>query len=342
MSDFITGLRADLLEAAVREETRPVRRRVAVSWRPALAFAAAVLAILAIAGVLHSVVPQQRAASMRIARELRLGGLPVDAVLAHGGLWVLDARGGLRRVTGGPLHLKTPAAASALVSGPGRLWAIGQDGRQGYWLIGVDGRTGARVFHKRYPGVLMGIAAGETGVWFSDTLPAYAIRLDGRRIRLPDTSYIAAGGGTLWALDDLHGNLSSVDERTGKLLLRIPVLVDPTGSPGSGGHLMAADAGGVWISDPGRDQVVRVTRQGMQKRLEVGPLPGILARRGDTLWVATGDPHREDFQLKRVDLRSGEVSAGIELGAHAPRALEPFAGGCWVVAADGTAFEIRG
>jgi hypothetical protein len=105
---------------------------------------------------------------------------------------------------------------------------------------------------------------------------------------------------------------------------------------------MAADAGGVWISDPGHDEVVRVTRQGVQKRLKVGPLPGILARRGDMLWVATGDPHREDFQLKRLDLRSGEVSGGIELGAHPPRSLQPFAGGCWVVAADGTAFKIRG
>ena len=342
MSDFITGLRGDLMQAAARAEARPVRQRVAVAWRPALAFAAVAIAVVAVADLLHSVVPRERPASTRVAEVLHLGGLPADAVFAHGGLWVLDERGGLRRVTGEPVHVDTPAAASALVSGPRELWAIGQNGRQGYWLLGADGDTGRRTFFKNYPGVLMGLADGETGLWFSDTRPAFANRLDGRRIRLPETSYIAAGGGTIWALDDIHGSLSAVDERTGKVALRLHALVDPTGSPGSGGHLMAADATGVWIADPGRDHVVRVTRQGIQRSVAVGPLPGPIAVRGSTLWASTGDPHGHAFQLKRVDLRTGEVSDGIPVGAHPPRVLVPLAGGCWVVAADGTAMRITG
>jgi hypothetical protein len=183
---------------------------------------------------------------------------------------------------------------------------------------------------------------GQTGLWFShtDMRPSAAIRLDGRRIRLPDLSYIAAGGGTLWALEDINGSLSAVDERSGKVVLRLRGLVDASGVVASGSRLIAADAGGAWVADPGYDEIVRVTRQGVARRLAVGPEPGPIGVHGNDLWVVTGNAHLESFQLKRVDLRTGEVAGGVVLGSHAPRALAPFRGGCWVVAADGTALRV--
>jgi hypothetical protein len=225
----------------------------------------------------------------------------------------------------------------------GHVWALGQQGRDAYWLIGADARTGERIARIDRRGYPEGMAAGTTGVWVGESHPSVAVRVTGRpaRVRMPAPAYLAAVGGTVWGVGD-EGTVFAIDERSAKIVLRIPQLVQPVGSPGSGGHLLAADARGVWVGDPPHDQVVHVTREGIDRRLRVGPLPGPIAVQGHVLWAATGDSLRETFQLKRVDLRSGQVSGGIALGTHAPEALAPFDGGCWVVASDGTAMRVTG
>src|SRR4051812_1817265 len=190
MSDFITGLRADLLEAAAREAaaTRPVRvrRRVVIAVRPALVAGAVALVALAtaLAGLLHSVAPEPQPASMKVAQFVHLGGLPSDAVLGAGALWALDYRGALVRV-GGPRsevlkRITVPEAGAALSAAGGRVWLLAPNGRNGYELTSVDARTGGDVVRRQVRAVPVGLAATRTGAWVSEAEPARAKRLDRR------------------------------------------------------------------------------------------------------------------------------------------------------------------
>ena len=106
MSDYITGLRADLVDAAARHGRRRRSHRMPASlspraWRPAVALGVAAVAASVVAVVIAVSTltpPQPHPGRLQIVAELQLDGQPQDAVLAGGSLWVADFTGEVVRV----------------------------------------------------------------------------------------------------------------------------------------------------------------------------------------------------------------------------------------------------
>ena len=105
MSDYVTELRRDLVEAAERQAHRGHAGRL---WRPlhprawsptALAGAAAVaVAVVAVVVTLTTLAPPPKPSNAKIVATVHLGGQPGDAVLAGGSLWIADYEGRVLRL----------------------------------------------------------------------------------------------------------------------------------------------------------------------------------------------------------------------------------------------------
>ena len=98
MSDFVTELRREVVgaHAAHRQSAARTRRR---RWRPILAGALALAACVAAIVVAYRALPApEQTAEPHVVKLLHIGGVPNDAVLAAGSLWV----GILRRPPGHP------------------------------------------------------------------------------------------------------------------------------------------------------------------------------------------------------------------------------------------------
>ena len=100
MSDYVSELRRDLVEAAERQARRGRAGRASRAlhpraWSPtALAGAGAVAAaIVAVVVTLTTLAPPPKPSDAKIVATVQLGGQPRDAVLAGGSLWIADYEG---------------------------------------------------------------------------------------------------------------------------------------------------------------------------------------------------------------------------------------------------------
>ena len=105
MSDYVSELRRDLVEAAERQQHRGRAGRAARplhprAWSPtALAGAAAVaVTLVAVLVTLAALAPPPRPSDAKVVATVRLAGQPRDAVLAGGSLWIADFEGRVLRL----------------------------------------------------------------------------------------------------------------------------------------------------------------------------------------------------------------------------------------------------
>jgi hypothetical protein len=355
MSDFITGLRGDLVEAAARERRRGRLGRAAGplhprAWRPAAALGAlAVAAGLAAIVVALSTLgpPPPQAARLRIVAQVRVGGQPQDAVLAAGSLWVADFSGEVVRLD--------PASGRvvARIAVDGNPRSIGA-GESGVWLMSaapvghrshlsrIDPRTGriaGRIALASYGG---GIAVGAGGVWLVPSLDSGGIeRIDPAsgavtaRIPFERSEALAVAGNTVWALG--NSTLVVVDGATGRAVQRVEDrALDPKPE-----NALAADANGAWVASRTGEALLRIEAGRVVRRIALGAPAGPVALAHGAVWVAFGDEVRGHFRLSRIDVASDRVTATLDLGLRQPKAIVPAARGVWVLTSDGTALLVR-
>jgi YVTN family beta-propeller protein len=91
---------------------------------------------------------------------------------------------------------------------------------------------------------------------------------------------------------------------------------------------MVADAGSLWLADPGAGTVSRVdlAARTVVDRVPVGGTPGALAAGAGAIWVASVPGE----SVKRIDPHSGTISQTIALGGARAAALAFGAGRLWV------------
>jgi len=362
MSDFLSELRSDLVDAHERHGrhgragrlARPVHPR---TWRPAAMLAAALGVVCLIAGVVAirtlrspNPAPAPTPAGMRVVERIAVGGDLGDATLGFGYVWTIGSysnviskidptTGRVARATSVDLPLDSIAV------GTGAVWATASGNPSDGRLLRVDpanGRVTATWSLRGYSAVP---AAGEGAVWLLGTEdrqigleriePATGRTMSRLPTRAPGDAMVI-GGGALWTLD-ARGVLAQRDPATGRVVWRVSGL----GSrPATGEKVLAADAGGVWVLGPGA--LVRVADGGsvvQRTSLPSDVLP-VLAQDDRALWVARGAAGLQS-RLLRFDRGTGKLTGSLDLGSHQPQALVPSPRGLWVVCADGTALLVR-
>ena len=139
MSDYVSELRRDLVEAAEREQhrgragrvVRPVHPR---AWSPTvLAGAAAVaVALVAVIVTLTTLAPPPKPADAKVVATVRLGGQPRDAVLAGGSLWIADFEGRVLRLDPATRRVRARIGVGgsprSIAAGAGAVWVITSGG----------------------------------------------------------------------------------------------------------------------------------------------------------------------------------------------------------------------
>lgn len=344
MSDYITGLRGDLVDAADRHRSRSWLRRTWLprAWRPVLAVAtvaAGALAVLVAASTL-STPPAQPA----IASVVQLGGQPQDAVLAAGSLWIADFEGRVTRVdpaTGRvTARISVEGHPQAIAAGTDGIWAVSPalgTGAESV-LSRIDPHSGKVAERVRIDGYVDGIATGAGGLWLIDGNRLERIGARPARVPLRRASTLAAGGGTLWAIG-ADGAVVAVDGAS----LEVDRLRDAIGlGHGPAPNALAADDHGAWVVARGDGEVLRLEAGRIAARVPVADAIGQIAVGDDAVWVASGDQDLRAgvYLLSHIDPETGDVTA-IEVGMQPPKALVASGDGVWVIAADGTATRVE-
>ena len=357
MSDFITGLRGDLVDAADRHRRRSrlgaAKGRLVVLpriWRPALtatAVAASVLAALVVASALS---PSRPAARPEIAAVVQIGGQPQDAVAAGGSLWVSDYSGHVIRVDPASgrvtARIDVDGNPEGIAAGAGAVWVAGAEFDEDSRLSRIDPRAGD-VEHIRVRGYVVGLAVGAGGVWLLDWHNPLLQRIDPTShertatVEVPRAAVEVAVGGdrTVWALGP-QGTVVSIDGNS-LAVQRVPRVA---GTWGEGfANALAADAEGAWVANRDADVLLRIESGRVVGRIPVGTDPGPVAVGDDAVWVAYGDrvALRSNYRLARIDPGTGTVAGSVDLGRHAPTALLAAGDDVWVIAADGTALLVQ-
>lgn len=363
MSDYLTELRRDLVDAQGRHGRRGSlgrARRVAHprAWRPAaalvpVAVAACIAAVVLGAGALRDPEPT---AALRVVAVLHLGGQPIDATLAAGSLWVADYSGRVIRVDPArrkllqriPLGVQTVSSIAGTTAG---VWVATEQepGERGGRLVRVDPRTGtisARVPLQAWVAVL---AANERGVWALDSQHDPVLRIWrsdlAHHTTLAPTATdsvgvsLAVASDAVWTLAR-DGTVVRRDPRSGRVVLRLPQVAGASDT--SGDNRLVADAGGAWVINPTQSAIVRIEAGRAVRRIAIASntLPTLAHTRG-ALWIATGDIARGGYHLARIDTETDEIATTVDLGRHRPNTLVASPDGLWVIADDGTALLVQ-
>jgi streptogramin lyase len=353
MSDLLTELRREVVGAHAKHQRRSVRATRARRWRPVLAGAAALAAaVVAIVIAARSLPAPEPSGEPRVVEVLRIGGIPVDGVLADGALWVTDAaRDQVVRID--PAARKVVARVQLddtpdeIAAGDGGLWVrgpIGSGTGPGTALWRIDPATN-RVVARTQVRNGYDLAVGAGAVWTTRRLAQVESidRLDPRRgtptrrVPLGGANGVAVAGRWAWAVAQ-DGTIVRIDTRSGRAR-RWPRLARPGAEDAS--EALVADGAGVWVLSAGEGRIRRVEGGSVTRviRVSESTLP-IMARAADGLWIVEGDDRR-GYRVARIGVRTGITNATVELGARRPRALVPVKRGLWVISGDGTAVLIK-
>ncbi len=354
--DFIAGLRADLLEAAGSLERqgrvgRATNRARPRAWAPAvtraaLAVAACVLVVVVTVAVFQPAPPQP--GKLEIVATVRVGGVPADAVAAGGSLWVGDMNGGVTRVDPRShrvvARIGTGGDVVGLTARGGELWVERAEAR-GATFLRVDPATG-RIIARVPFRASAGRAEFAGGALWVDNVDRLTLdRLDPASGRVTASvreghgvSRMAASTHAVWALGT-NGTLTEIDPFTGRVVHRVPHVV-PLAFSGddASGPVVAADARGAWISDPGSGTVARVEDGRITRRFNVDFGANRLAVTDDALWVSYGG---RPLGVASLDPRDGRAIAKVAIGAVPPKTFVAMGDDLWVIGIDGTARLVR-
>jgi YVTN family beta-propeller protein len=286
---------------------------------------------------------QVPAVAGRVARTIKVGSRPNGVVVAGGLVWVLRARSdrlATLRLSGAraPYRPRVGALPAAAASLSGRLW-VGVQRDSTLVSIGLKSHKviGSPIPIPSLRGKLVGVSAGERGVWVGVRgAPGFATRVSPTRrqivaqVVMPDgVQDLAVGAGAVWVLGRRSNTVTRVDVATGQKRV-INTGRDPAG--------VAVGAGAVWVTNSGDDTVTRIDQGSLVTRvIGVGDGPNRIAVGGGAVWVA----NRNDSTLTRIDAEtSRRVGDPIEVGAN-PFGLDVAGHRVWVTSPpDGTVQRI--
>jgi hypothetical protein len=362
MSDYVTGLRRDLVEAAERQAQRGRAGRVARplhprAWSPtALAGAAAVaVAVVAVVVTLTTLAPPPKPSDAKIVATVHLGGQPRDAALAGGSLWIADFEGRVLRVdpTTRRVRARIPVSGSAIaVAGDGDVvWVMSNDDASGgsrSHLFKLDARSGRILARVPVNGFGGRIEAGAGGLWlFPDRhsgdleridpetfeRTAYVPRNVGGRLTQGVSSGLAVSGRSVWTRQ--RRSVFEIDGGSGRVVSRVDG-IPPTQSYDTARTLLA-DRDGVWVVGQTDGVLYRIEGGRIIQRIAVGATAGVVARVGSTVWVSAARGPTGGNQLVRIDPDDGEVVQRVDFGFDVPQALVPVGKDLWVITSGGEA-----
>jgi hypothetical protein len=357
MSDYISALRRELVDAAERDRRRSApRRALARSRRPlALGLATAAAVVAAVVGLaILGRTPDPVVTAPRVVATIKIGGIPRAAALGAESVWVTDADGLLRRVDPRAGRVVAPVragtSATSVAASDDAVWIVAAVDEAGHdvRLMRIDPSTNrvvARIGHFSWYGATL--AAAPDAIWLQrdGQAPGPLRRLDPATNRMEGDfgrrwlTTMAADGGRLWTLS-WEGVLEWRDSTTGRLLGRRPDFPPrPPGGPWK--HSIAADGGGAWVATGQDGAITRVASDGdVVLRAEVGA-NGPIALAGGSLWITRNDGTDRNVQIARVDPATGRVTGRIPVGARMPMQLLAVGDDLWAVLSDGTAIVVR-
>jgi DNA-binding beta-propeller fold protein YncE len=355
MSDYVTGLRRDLVEAAERQQHRGRAARAArplhpQAWSPtALAGAAAVaVALIAVVVTLSTLAPPPKPSDAKIVATIHLGGQPRDAVFAGGSLWIADHEGRVVQLDPATRRVRaripvggTPVSVTAA---GGAVWVLStDDDSAGSHLYKFDARSGERLDRVAVGGYGTAIAAGAGGLWLlSDWRQGDLERIDPdshrRTAFIPDVRSLelAVNGQSVWTLRDEE--VVEIDAAFARVVNRVGGIssIDAFASA----RTLLPDREGAWAVDGSGGRLVRVEGGRVVRSIPVGVTAGVVGRGGSAIWVTvTRGPTRTN-QLVRVDLDDERVGQRLAFGYRAPQTLVPVGKNLWVITSGGEAMLV--
>jgi streptogramin lyase len=329
VSDFVTELRREVLDAHARHRSRRPAGRLAHAGRallpPGRVLAPALVALALLIVVLRALPSSTPAAPPpRVFGVVHVGGAPLGMAYADGSLWIADFNGGVVRVDPRTHRMlaRIPVGGrpDSIAAGPAGIWCRVEhvdDNRSD--LVRIDAATNRVTARIAAGGGALGrpsVAVATGAIWLIRDYPSVASvdRIDAQSHALTARLSPFPGGGTIAASDDAvwaslnNGTLWQIDARA-HVVGRWTALAP-------GGYLVP-DADGVWAMDADRGRIVHVSGGRVTQRIRIGAgaLP-LLARDDEGLWIV-GEAHR----LQRIDPSTGRVTGRLDLGTSAPTAL---------------------
>jgi outer membrane protein assembly factor BamB len=339
--DFVTQLRLQLREAAVRDERRtPAARRLVDARvrapRPAALAAGTAVALLALAAALGalSLRGEPEPTTPKIIHTFTIASGLTSIAHGFGAVWAADLSSGnvvrvdqktrkvVARVPVAGNTANGPSPDVFVAAGAGAVWALASghqlDGRERPRLLRIDPRLNRAVasIPIRTPSggnfnpVAVQIAGG--AVWVIGT--AGALEVDpatGSPLHYVPAAHaelgVVAEGDTLWLLG-LNGRLRQVDARTGRTVhtVRVPVTTDTHLGPASPGMLKRIGDGRITAFDP-------TDGRSLWHATLDAPLNYLAPGSRDSLWLyAISTPELRD-RLVRLDAGTGRRTAQVEV-----------------------------
>jgi ABC-type amino acid transport substrate-binding protein len=353
MSDYVSALRQDLVDAAARQQAagrgaraaRPLRPR---AWSPValLGAAAALAAAIVLVVGLRAVTPPRPPDAPKVVGGFHLEAQPRDAVAAGGFVIVADYGGQLLQIdprTEGLRQIGTTAdgALPVSVAEDGRaVWAMTVHTTPGHprsALLKLNPRSGRRLAEVPITGESRAIAPGAGGIWLeTDTRTQQSlhtgavVRIDPRTGRRTagfqgDSDAIAASDRFVWTR---HGGTVTQRDEHGRVVNRVRGISPALGLEDE--RSMLADDDGAWVVGQSDGLLYRIESGHVVKRLRVGQLAGAIARTRSAVWV-TAMVGTDRYELVRVDPDKGAVTGRVAIGSDLPQTIVPIGKQVWVI-----------
>jgi outer membrane protein assembly factor BamB len=374
--DFVTELRLQLREAALREQQREpaarrlirVRRGVPGPGPLAAALAVALLALAVAVGAL-ALRGEPEPTAPKVVRSFRVADGLTSMAQGFGAVWATDLSSGnvLRidpktrkvvaripvagGVASGPSR-PTPSPQVIVATGSGAVWALAGDLESG----GVKGAVQLLRIDPRRNRVVAGIPLtkpsggtfspravhiGDDSIWVIGT--AGALQIDpasNTPERYVPTGDTAARGvladGDALWLLDVDGRLRQIDARTGRTVRTTRMPVT------TGTHLAGGTPGPLMLVDDQRLTAFDPTNSRVLWRTAFeGPLRFLEPGRDDALWAYLDrTPERRD-RLVRIDAGTGRRTGQVDLRGAGAAGLAQVGRDLWIGGADGRITVVR-
>ena len=365
MSDFISELRREVVDAHGRYRRRGRLQRAARAmyprvWRPAAVLAAVAVAaglVGAVVAVRFLAAPERPASRPQIVAVIAIGGTPVSAAFGGRSLWVTDFTGSVVRVDPRGrrvlARIKVPAQPESIAAGAGSVWVRTRDasgpagGPLGSHLLHIDPRTN-RVLARVALGGGSALALGAHAVWAARrfTMPEGIDQIDpttgarSGRMPLRNVDGIAVARAAVWVIQH-DGTVLEVDAAAGRIARRWPQLA-PSSAGGSSQHALAADSDGAWVLSTVNAAILRIADGRAVRQIPIDPsTQPLLARARDGLWITSADALLRHNRITRIDPDTGNITGMLDLGRQRPNALVATDDALCVVTAEGKILLIR-
>jgi hypothetical protein len=362
MSDYVSGLRQDLVEAAARQQAagrgaraaRPLRPR---AWSPVVVFGAvaALAAALVLVVGLRAVSPPRPPEAPKVVGGFHIEVQPRDAVAAGGGVFVADYGGQLLQIDPQTLERRRIATTAdgalpvSLAEHGNAVWAIVVHPGPGHphsTLLKLDAQSGQRLAAVPLADESGAIAVGAGGIWrvmtvrTRQSLHAGAVeRIDPRTGRRTagfhgDSQAIAASDRFVWTR---NGETVTQRDERGGVVNRVRGISPAVGFEDQ--RSMLADDDGAWVVGQSDGLLYRIENGRVVRRLRVGQLAGAIARTRSALWV-TAMVAADRFELVRVDPDDGTVTGRVAIGSEQPQTIVPVGKQVWVITETGAVVRV--